>query len=289
MRTIKADFGNWHIHCIPGDGARISVLRYSGQDLLTGEPLTFKPPVKFHGEYETRPVYGYDDCFPSVDPCIYPDEQTECRDHGELCWKEWQVQIIDNSLICNTGCLNTGISFKRLMEFAGNKLSWRFEVVNLSAKQLSFLHIMHALLPLEKIQYIKIPEFGNVTDEIISVDTGIRTSRELVKHLLGIKSGLYEMLLLKEIKDGFIKVRFNQGLKLYINFDVKLFPTIGIWWNNAGYPEEEGLKRTECAFEPIPGTCSSLSASFRDGVYLVADPGKTVKWEVNWEIEPYNT
>ena len=64
MTTTIANFGTWHIQCIPEDGARISILKYDGYDLFTGNPSAFKPPEKFIGEFETRPVYGYDDCFP---------------------------------------------------------------------------------------------------------------------------------------------------------------------------------------------------------------------------------
>lgn len=285
MKTTIANFGNWHIQCIPEDGARISVLKYAGHDLLTANPPSFKPPDRFYGEYETRPVYGYDDCFPSVDPCIYPDEQFECRDHGELCWQEWQVQTKGNSLICNTDCLKPEVTFKRMLDFAGNKLTWRFEVVNVSVKKIAFLHVMHALLPVEKIQYIEIPESGKIADEIKLVEPYLKNAHELADNLLNIQSGDYEMLLLKEISEGSVKLGFKQGLTLHISFDIKLFPTIGIWWNNAGYPEEEGLQRTECAFEPIPGTCSDLSKSFRDGIYLMSLPGKSLCWEINWAIQ----
>ena len=104
MKTVQADFGKWFMQCIPEDGARISVLKYNGHDLLTSKPESFKPPEKFYGEFETRPVYGYDDCFPSVDPCIYPSEQFGIRDHGELCWQEWDVVIDGNCVICHTFC-----------------------------------------------------------------------------------------------------------------------------------------------------------------------------------------
>jgi hypothetical protein len=81
---VKADFGNWHVECLPEDGARISVLKYFGNDLLTPKTSCFKKPEKDYGEFELRPVYGYDDCFPTVDKCSYPEGNFECRDHGEL-------------------------------------------------------------------------------------------------------------------------------------------------------------------------------------------------------------
>lgn len=285
MKTIEANIGNWYIQCIPHDGARISVLRYEGQDLLTANPPSLKSPEKFYGEFETRPVFGYDDCFPSVDSCIYPDEQFEVRDHGELCWLEWQVKTEGESLICSTECLNPRVTFKRILEFAGNNLTWRFEVENLSAKKLPFLHVMHALLPLREIQTIKLPGFGQIVDEINMNELDLGNAHELANHLLAVQPDRYEMLLLREVASGMVNLGFQNELGLQISFDSKLFPTLGIWWNNAGYPVEEGIKRIECAFEPIPGTCSNLFHSFNDGVYLKTDPNESLNWEISWEIQ----
>lgn len=283
-KTLNANFGDWHIQCLPEDGARISVLEYAGNNLLTGSMADFRPPEKYYGEFETRPVFGYDDCFPSVDPCIYPAEQFKCRDHGELCWQKWQVQTKGNSLSCSVDCLRPLVTFNRLLEFSGNKLTWKFEVVNRSSKKIVFLHVMHALLPLKTIQFIKLPDFKNVVDEVRSAEIDVKPSGKLADDLISVNTGIYKMLLLKEISDGAVKLSLKNGLEVNIDFDAKLFPTLGIWWNNAGYPEEEGLQRTECAFEPIPGTCSDLSKSFADGTYLSTEPGKTLTWEITWTM-----
>ncbi|MBK8884772.1 MAG: hypothetical protein IPN67_21190 [Bacteroidales bacterium] len=95
MNILKADFNNWHIQYAPEDGARIVSLNYSGYDLLTTEPAVFRKPGRFCGEYETRPVYGYDDCFPTVDQCNYPGGNSGCRDHGELCWQQWHTKLLE--------------------------------------------------------------------------------------------------------------------------------------------------------------------------------------------------
>ena len=285
MRNIKVNIEKWHIECLPDDGARISVLRFAGHDLLTAKPLAFKSPKKFYGEYENRPVYGYDDCFPTVDACIYPTGNFNCRDHGELCWQKWQVQSDGNRLICSTTCNNPGITFNRTLEFIGNNLRWGFEVVNLSATILPFLHVMHALMPLKEIQTLEFPEFTKIVDENSSCEPVLKSSREVADHLLDIKPGGYEMLLLKNVTGSYIKLGFRNGINLRIEYPRELFPTIGIWWNNSGYPDEEGLQRCECAFEPIPGSGSNLSDSFREGIYLTAEPGKTLNWEINWAVE----
>jgi hypothetical protein len=285
MKIIKADFGNWHIQCIPEDGARISVLKYAGHDLLTANQPAFKPPERFYGEYETRPVYGYDDCFPTVDQCIYPNEQFECRDHGELCWMKWQVKLESNKLICHVDCLKPKVNFKRTLEFIGSSLKWEFEVFNISDTMLAFLHVMHALMPLKEIQCIKLPGFNKIIDDINAVGLDLKEAKDIAEHLLDLKSGTFEMLLLKDVKKGLIHLGFKNGLTLKIDYNIELFPTIGIWWNNSGYPDEEGLQRAECAFEPIPGINSNLEQSFADGTCLQVEPGKTLNWEINWNIE----
>lgn len=283
MEIRIADSENWHIQYVPDDGARIVSLRYAGYDLLTAQPVSFKPPDRFYGEYEIRPVFGYDDCFPTVDSCTYPGGEFECRDHGELCWQGWNTKINGASLICSTDCAKPAVNFKRILIFEGNRLTWRFEVSLLSGERSVFLHVMHALLPLDNISYFEIPECRKIFDEIKSEETGFQSSPEVREYLTSLKPGSFGMLLLNEIAEGFVKIRFKNGLVMEIRFDHTLFPTLGIWWNNGGYPAE-GQRRTECAFEPIPGTCSDLSKSFRDGVYLSVEKGKPMVWEITWTI-----
>jgi hypothetical protein len=283
MNIQKADFGNWHIEYIPDDGARISSLKYAGQDLLTSLPVNFKPPDRSYGEYETRPVFGYDDCFPTVDACTYPGGNYDCRDHGELCWQQWFTEVNGSNIIFSTDCFQPTVNFKRILRFQGNRLTWRFEATSLNMKRSVFLHVMHALLPLDKIGYLEIPECRKIFDEIKSGETGLKSAADAREYLLDFQPGAFGMLLLQEITDGFVMLRFSNGLKLEIRFDHALFPTLGIWWNNGGYPEG-GQLRTECAFEPIPGTCSDLSKSFIDGAYLSVEPGKQMCWEIIWTV-----
>lgn len=284
MNILKADFGSWHVQYVPDDGARIASLKYGSHDLLTSPPDSFSPPGRFYGEYETRPVFGYDDCFPTVDPCVYPEGEKQCRDHGELCWQRWSSETNGNSLICSTDCLNPAVNFKRILIFEGNVLKWRFEVTSLAGVRSVFLHVMHALLRPDNICELEIPECRSIIDEITSGDPGFKSSAAVGEHLLTSQPGFFGMLLLKTIGEGVVKLGFMNGLKMEIRFDHKSFPTLGIWWNNGGYPPE-GRVRTECAFEPIPGTCSDLSKSFRDGVYLSVEPGEKKCWEVMWTIK----
>lgn len=283
MVILEADFKDWHIEYIPDDGARISCLRYNGNDLLTFQPFDFNPPVKFYGEYETRPVFGYDDCFPTVDACEYPGTKTGCRDHGEICWQKWKAEVSGNSITFFTNCIVPAVRFKRIMIFGTNILHWRFEVENMGNETSPFLHVMHALLPLRNISHFELPGCNEIFDEMTSEPSGLGSSSDVVKYLSGLPEGSFSMLLFRKVTEGLVKVGYNSGLALEIGFDNRLFPTLGIWWNNRGYPDG-GQVRSECAFEPIPGTCSDLSKSFMDGAVLSAKPGEILTWDIYWTV-----
>lgn len=285
MNIIDTTVGNWHVECLPGDGGRISVLQYAGKDLLTSLPTAFKSPGENFGEYESRPVYGYDDCFPTVDRCRFPDQQYMVRDHGELCWMEWQIRPEGRQLICTVDCPHPPATFIRTLEFEGNILKWKFTILNRSASGFSFLHVMHALMPLQLIRKIELPDFDMILDENTFSQPGLKKPNEVVSFLMNLNSGTFTMLLLRNPKTGLIRLGLKNGLTLVIDFPVNNFPTIGIWWNKAGYPGGNGQYRTECAFEPIPGSCSSLEKSFREGIYLTAEPGKNIHYEIIWKIE----
>jgi len=184
MKILKADFGQWHILYSPDDGARIASLSYSGKDLLTSEPAIFIQPGSFSGEYETRPVYGYDDCFPTVDPCIYPGGERLCRDHGELCWQPWHTEINGSVWSVPLIAFIRLLTLRELLTFEGERLAWRFEVSSVSSERSVFLHVMHALLPLNDIAGLEILKCRTIYDEITSEETGLKSSAELGEYLL---------------------------------------------------------------------------------------------------------
>ena len=78
---------------------------------------------------------------------------------------------------------------------------------------------MHALLPLDKIINLEIPECRKIIDEINSEETGLKSSAELGECLLAFQPGSFGMFLLRDISDGFVKLGFSSGLKLEIRFD----------------------------------------------------------------------
>lgn len=282
IKTVK--YGRWMIEYDLDDGARLSRLCFENFDLITTEPEKFRPPSADYGEYETRPVYGYDDCFPSVDQCNYPGTDWEIPDHGELCWRKWSLSAESNHLIFSVDSSVLPVQFKRILEFNEENLTWKFEVINKGDKVLPFQHVIHPLIKLDDITDIQLPQFELVNNEAGKI-LDFKDSDEVKNYLLPKVSGDTHMLYMQKVKDGKISWTYNKKLQLEMSYPLNIFPTIGIWWNSSGYPDEDGCRRNECAFEPIPGTSSTLTEAHDEGLALLAIPGNTFSWEIIWNMK----
>jgi len=276
--------GLWDVRWSAEDGGRLSALRYGRQDLLTAPPPAFHPPAAAYGQYETRPVYGYDDCFPTVDASSFPTQDWSIPDHGELCWLPWEVAVMPDQLAFQVRSRKLPVVFRRCMSFQQSSLSWSFEVINTGDVNLPFLHVMHALMPLREIAGLQIPDFAKAVDEMLGQELPPTTPAQIEDLLISHPEAKASMLLLQGVKSGRVGIAFRSGLKLEVRFPHELLPTLAIWWNNGGYPDEEGCRRVECAFEPNPGTYSSLARSYADGAFLLAPARGSCKWKITWNV-----
>jgi len=282
MRPLE--FGPWEAAFEPEYGARVTVLRYRGYDLLTSAPASFRAPDSDYGRYETRPVFGYDDCFPSVDPCCH-SRWGDVADHGDLWWQSWDCAARPDGIACSVRGSLVPVTFKRSLLFEDTSLTWDFSVQNAADDPVPFLHVMHALMRLDEIKEVRLPDFEEVIDEDDEESIGCEHSGDVNDWLMAKPSGLALMLLVRSLARGACEVVYRNGMVLTMDFPGDLFPTLGIWWNNGGYPDEDGCRRRECAFEPIPGQWSSLSRSAEEGFVPSVSANSAMQWQVTWNME----
>jgi hypothetical protein len=281
----KAQFGPWLIEFNLDDGGRLDRLAYNNINLLTVEPDKFQPPHADYGEYETRPVYGYDDCFPTVETCKFPGSDWEIPDHGEVCWLPWEVKKNSDVLTFIVTSKKLPAKLTRKMNFSRDKLIWSFSVENNGKDDLPFQHVMHPLMPLKDITNIELPDYELVYDDINKKALPLEGRQSIQSFILSQPSGSTQMLFLQHIKEGRMSWEYLNNLGIEAQFSKELFPSIGIWWNNNKYPDEENCRRNECALEPIPGSNSRLSDAFQEGTCLVVHPGEQFDWQIIWEIK----
>ena len=267
------------------DGARLNRLCFDGYDLLTPEPKSFHPPATDYGRYETRPVYGYDDCFPTVDACRFPGTDWDVPDHGELCWSGWHASGTRQRLAFSVQSTVLPLLFTREMLFTESTIRWTFKAVNQGDWTIPFQHVMHPLMKLGEVTDIELPACDAIYNETTRQMMTLKSPRNIKKYLLEQPKGSTAMLFLQNVKSGIMSQTFRGGMHLTVIFPEKLFSTLGIWWNNSGYPDEEGCRRTECAFEPVPGLTSNLAEAYKSKSCLAVAPGRTLSWHIEWAID----
>jgi len=95
------------------------------------------------------------------------------------------------------------------------------------------------------------------------------------------KLGPWEVNCLLDDGARISRLRYRYGLRLTVTFPPGQFPTVAIWRNNGGYPDKDGCRRTECAFEPAPGQNTRLA----DGTTMQWPARGRLDWQVKWEVE----
>jgi hypothetical protein len=276
--------GPWTLEYTLDDGARIDRLAHKGYDLLTTAPRKFQKPVADYGAYELRPVYGYDDCFPSVERCRFPGLDWEVPDHGEVCWLQWQESEFVNGVTFSVCSKVLPLKLTRRVTFYESAVIWDFEVQNEGDKPLPFQHVMHPLMPLSEIQGFTMPVPRLVLDRSSKHPCEIGGPDGVSSLLMKKPAGTATMLFLVGVNEGKMSWTYKNGLRVNAEFPVDLFPSIGIWWNNVGYPDESGIRRDECAFEPVPGNSSALTEAHRDGLCLNVQPKQRFSWKIRWDV-----
>ncbi|MBN2578534.1 MAG: hypothetical protein JXB10_06035 [Pirellulales bacterium] len=285
--TLAFEAGPWRGWC-DQQGGRIGRLCYDGLDLLTGPPLQFNPPSVDYGLYETRPVFGYDDCFPSVAVGDYPGlDRHSIPDHGELCWLPWEIQFSPDRLVGTVASRQLPVRFRRTLHFSAHRVEWLFDVHNDSPHHLPFLHVMHPLMPPDHIQSLVLPSYQTLYDDIAHNPLPHQSPEALGCQLASSRQGEKKMLFLQGLQSGYFEIRFRREYALGVHFDVGIFPTLAIWWNNRAYPDEEGCRRAECALEPVPGSTSALTEACRQGTTMTLAPHGSKTWNVTWEMKPH--
>jgi hypothetical protein len=230
-------------------------------------------------------VYGYDDCFPTVDACRLVEPPWGAPDHGELCWLPAQVSQGLDSLQTTWVCGTWPTEFTRELCVESHTLTWQFTVTNGGSIPVPYLHVMHSLMPPAGVSAVQLPACRQVYNEIANAPLDTNAPASLAERLLASPQGTAHMWLLQGVEEGVAHIVFRPAMRLTIRFPADRFPTLGIWWNRHGYPGDADSRRDEFALEPIPGPYGSLARCVAAGQAPRLGPGAVASWKIIWKVE----
>lgn len=282
--------GDWRVDC-EHSGGRLGRIAWRGRDLLTGPHLpggVFFPPDPRWGQYETRPVYGYDDCWPSLETSSWPGRGTAVRDHGELCWLPWSVVVQQASLLASVADPEGEWLFSRTLSCDDGALRFDFTCRNTGDRPLCMGWAGHALVPPGAVVGLCLPNCEAVRQEYPSVapaqNRAPTTAGAVWPWLSSLSPGEAVMLVLPNCHSPALTIALD-GLRWRLTIEEVPGPSLGLWYNRGGYPPEPGPSRDEFGVEWMLTAECLLKQAVQNGSAITLSPEQELHWTVIWSIE----
>lgn len=256
---------------VPELGARIVSL----QDLRTGRQWLWHPTTGLKlfrnqsgDRFETGPLAGVDECFPTIAPCEYRGRALP--DHGELWPAAWSV----DRAAWQTGLLRTTATpaispfhFCRTIELAGNEVRLRYQLTNRSATAEKFLWAFHPLLKLHPGDWLELPSstralFNGATwlDDISSAPI----------------AGKCAKIFAAPVAEGFAAIDNPvTGDRLEFEWSPSENNVLGIWVTRGGWHGHEHF-----SVEPSNGDADRLTDAVARGRCGTISGGQTIQWRI---------
>jgi hypothetical protein len=263
---------------------------WRGRELLTNPHLpegVFRPPGEEWGAYETRPVFGYDDCWPSLDPSPWPGRDQLVRDHGELCWQKWAIAAAPEALTCSAVSPDASWTFSRCSSVRHGALQIDFACRNTGSRPLLVNWAGHALVPPAAVQGLELPECRHITVDhapgSVGPDVSPRQAGDIWACLSACPAGQAVMLVLHDTSSSRLSIALDGARWEWFLGGVPR-PALGLWYNRRGYPREGRLARDEFGVEWMLAGPTRLEDAVNQGSAIKVLPGETYCWSLQWRI-----
>lgn len=279
--------GNWEVCCDPDDGGRVGSIRWRGRELLTQPHLIgglFEAPAEDYGEYEIRPVFGYDDCWPCLEVCQWPGMGREVRDHGELVWQKWESRIDGGTLVDRVTDEDGKWRFERRTLNCDGALVFEYACANTGDTPFPMSWAGHVLIPPQPVTSLSLPEFGHARhDDPPDAEEVLRTPGDVWSYLQSRSAGKATFLVIEDLANHELQLQFDDLVWRWSVEGISS-PGIGLWYNRRGYPGSNHLARDEFGIEWMTSPACALTNAPRASDAVVLTPGEERRWRMRWQI-----
>lgn len=263
------------------------------------------------GPFEDSELSGWDECFPTIAACRYPDvddaldrRRIFLADHGDLWRTRWRdVSRSDDEIALELANEELAYVFRRTISLNGSKLDCHYSLTNCSDSELRCMWAMHPLFRLEPLMTVRVGgspllarEFGfdggrgdaaddsdvsSITTKdrwpIIADGSDVRDFRTVLPDA----SPFVRKIVLRDIRDRTVSLLSPERTEsLRIQWIGKAVRYLGICVNWNAWPVGD---RTQCwiALEPSSGSSDSLYDSFLRDEYSKVRRRSTTSWTVS--------
>lgn len=312
LRTAQLE-----VDVLPGAGAKVISLRsrVSANEWLWVDPDRPLSPRPATGPFDAHELSGWDECFPTIGPCPYPDGAFAGRqlgDHGELWQRGWRdVSASDDEIALTIDGQALPYRFTRVISAgAGGGLTISYEVRNRGEAPFAAMWSMHPLFRAEPGMRIELAGRPEITKEfgyggrlgpydgpdgtggrgailrwpVVSGQRG-RSDLRLIDYT---DPPVTDKVVVRGLASG--RARLVQpaiGETLVLRWDAKALPFLGICANLGAWPFD-GRPQRWIALEPSTGGTDRLDDAWRRSESPVFAARATARWAVHVDLEPVN-
>lgn len=293
------DMENEHliVKVIPLSGAKIQSIfdkRTRSEVLYQSDHDRFRQPA-YGMPFDESDLSGFDDMFPAILPCTYPDEPWSgvmLPDHGEVWSVPWDCTVESEALLLSCKGIRLPYLLQKRITFSKlNALNIAYRVQNLSPYPMKYIWAAHPLIRIDESSEVLLPkEVGRIFHTYGGADQPDAFGRignwaEERKRYGAIEDPAKErcgkFYVLGELQTGESAI-YSSRTKQYVKLSVpaKQVPYLGVWLNWNGYT----VRQKNMALEPCTGAPDSIEDASRYGWISILQPNGLNEWTLKMEL-----
>ncbi|MBB6670787.1 hypothetical protein [Cohnella nanjingensis] len=243
--------------------------------------------LEYDGDYVASECSGFDDMFPTIDRCPYPDvpwRGVVIPDHGEVCGLKWEQRIENGgeALLMFVHGVRFPYRLEKRIAFVGERtLGIDYRAVNLSGFDMHFLWAAHPMIAAEPGGTIETPFTGERDVAMMfSTDAKHGQTADWPAVLDDTEGAAYKFYFRDRVPVGRCAYRYPSGEALVLEYSAGTVPYLGIWVNNGSF---KGYRNV--AFEMCTGAMDRPDAAIAAGQSSVLPANGEYRWHLRLSEE----
>ena len=292
---------------VPEVGGKVISLRstVTGREYLWRDPNRKLRPVVYGSNFGGFDISGFDDCFPTVDECRYPEggfQGLSVPDHGELWCQRWTAHHLQDGLHLVVTGRRFPYRFEKWITLASDPPQVRFDyrVTSAGNSPFTYLWVAHPLLAMEENSRVIVPGHPKAYSTFAlgqRIDATFRHSwawphaptsdgRTVDYSLLGAcTQAANDKVWLHSPPGGWCALQHpGDPERLVVTFDPRLLPWLGICVNHCGWPDRD--PGYWVAIEPGTSRHDALDKAIVRGTAVTLHPRQQHRWHISFTIAP---
>jgi galactose mutarotase-like enzyme len=304
FEAVVLSNGRIQVTFVPELGGKMTSLRR----LSTGTEFLLQPPTTplrrySGGAFEDYDTSGFDECFPTVTGCEYPEGDfagTELPDHGELWSSPWRYVVRGDELCMAIAARKLPCEFRKRVRLDGDTVVLQYEIQSFTDAPFFYIWSSHPLLTVRAGDRILLPlgvdqMLVNASSDSHLGDLGAICDWPLAKNQAG---GTEDISVVKSRTASSAKKLYTNKVavgcaalyhaasneSIAFHFDPQTVPYIGVWICEGGWPTTQNGHHT-VAIEPCSGRPDSLAEAVARKECPELLPGAVHRWELRIQIQ----